>query len=101
MITIKIPNRVKIGYKDYDVMIVAGKVIQDNKICYGTIECDLGNINISNESSDDLQKCAFIHECLHGIDEITEAGLTENQVRLIGKGLYSYIKDNPSMFIEE
>ena len=93
-----IPKTVKIGFKDYNVTIVDGKVIQDNKICYGTIEYDHGDINISNEASDDLQKCAFIHECVHGIDDLVETGITEEQTRKFAKGLYSFIKDNPNIF---
>lgn len=93
-----IPENVKIGYKDYKVNIVDGDVVDGNKVCYGNIEYENGNINISSLYSKDQQKCTFIHECMHGIDDIVEAGLDEDQIRKISKGLYQFIKDNPGIF---
>lgn len=92
------PEVVKIGYKDYRVNKVNDNVVYENKVCYGNIEYDKGEINISTLYSEDQQKCTFIHECLHGIDDIVEANLTEDQVRLIAKGLYDFIKLNTNMF---
>lgn len=97
----KIPGIVKIGYKAYNVNIVDKEVVDGNKVCYGNIEYDNGNINISSLYSEDQQKCTFIHECLHGIDEIMETNLDEEQVRKLAKGIYQLIKDNPNMFILE
>ena len=94
-----IPNKVKIGFKDYNVKLKDSDVINGNEVCYGTIKFEEGEINIANIYSEDMMKCTFIHECLHGIDDIVEAKLTEDQIRLIGKGLYSFIKDNPNIFI--
>lgn len=97
----KIIDKVKIGYKDYKVTKVDGNLVRDNIVCYGNIEYDNSNINISNLYSKDQQECAFIHECLHGIDDIVEAKLTEDQVRLMGKGLYDFIKSNPEIFKDD
>ena len=93
-----IPSKVKIAYNDYDVIIVDGHIVDDNKSCYGNIEYGKSKINLSNLYSQDIQKCTLIHECLHGIDDIVEADLTEVQVNLMAKGLYTFIKDNPSIF---
>lgn len=93
-----IPDKVKIGYKDYKITMIEGNLISDNTVCYGTIEYDNSNINISKLYSKEQQECTFIHECLHGIDDIVEAKLTEDQVRLISKGLYDFIKSNPKVF---
>lgn len=96
-----IPSKVKIGYREYTVNKVNDNVVYDNSVCYGNIEYDRGVINISTLHHEEQQKCTFIHECLHGIDEIVEAKLTEDQVRLISKGLYDFIKTNPDVFEEE
>lgn len=95
-----IPEKIKIGYKDFKVNKIAGEVINDNQVCYGFINHNNGIINISTLYSDDQQKCTFIHECMHGIDEIVEANLTEDQIRRMSKGLYDFIKSNPQMFME-
>jgi len=92
------PSEVKIGYKTYKVNIIDGNVVDGNKVCYGIIKYDDGDINISNLYSKDQQECTVIHECLHGIDDIVEAELSEEQIRRISKGLYAFIKDNPEIF---
>lgn len=100
VIKVNIPEKVKIGYKDYKITKVDNKLVsEDDKVCYGNIEYDKANINIATIYDEDQQKCTLIHECLHGIDNMVEADLTEDQVRLIAKGLYDFIKTNPQLFI--
>lgn len=93
-----IPDKVKIGYKDYEVKKIAGKVMDNDTVCYGVIHYNDGLIQISTIYSDDQQKCAFVHEALHGIDDIFDIGLEERQVQQLAKGLYQVIKDNPDIF---
>lgn len=97
----KIPSEVKIGYKNYNVNMIEGNLVEDNKVCYGTIDYDEGNIKLSNLYSNDQKKCTFIHESIHGIDDIMEIDLDEDQVRKLGKGVYQFIKDNPEVFKNE
>ncbi|MHC1681382.1 MAG: hypothetical protein AB6733_00215 [Clostridiaceae bacterium] len=96
----KIPKVMNIGYKTFNVNIVDGHVIDNTTVCYGNIEYDSGNINISTLHSDDQQKCTFIHECIHGIDDVMEIKLEEEQVRKLAKGIYALLKDNEGMFIK-
>lgn len=96
-----IPDKVKIGYKDYKVNMHDGNLVDDNQVCYGTIEYDSEIINISNLYSDNSKKCTLIHECVHGIDEFLDIGLSEEQVTKLGKGIYDFIRDNQYMFIED
>lgn len=94
-----IPDKVKIGFKDYKVNKIDGDVVFNNSICYGAIKYDDGVIDLMNiDLSEDMKKCALIHECLHGIDDLFKIGLTEEQVEQLGKGLYGFIKDNPQVF---
>lgn len=98
----QIVENVKIGYREFKVVKTNSPIIEDDKVYYGNIYFDTGTINLSTcNYSEDQQKCTFIHECLHGIDEITESGLTEDQVRKMAKGLYAFIKDNPNVFSED
>lgn len=93
-----IPSMIKIEYNDYKVNLRNGVVIKDEALCFGKIDYRKCIIDISTDYAEDVQKCTFIHECLHGIDEVVEAELTEDQVRLMAKGLYSLIKNNPNIF---
>ncbi|MDI6617889.1 MAG: hypothetical protein QME45_04315 [Clostridiales bacterium] len=95
-----IPDKIKIGFKDYEVQKVKGNVIDDKDICYGVIHYDDCFIEISTIYSDDTQKCALMHEVIHGIDDIFDIGLEEKQVQQLAKGLYEVIKDNPGIFKE-
>ena len=97
----KIPKSVKIGYKDFTVNMVDTDVVSENKVCYGSIDYNKGVINLSTLHSIDQQQCTFIHESLHGIDEIAETELSEDQVRKLAKGIYQMIKDNPEVFVLE
>lgn len=88
----------QIGYRIYKVNLIDDHVVDEAKVCYGNIEYDKGDINISTLYSEDQQKCTFIHECIHGIDDVMEINLDEAQVRKLAKGIYALIKDNEDMF---
>lgn len=96
--TLNIPDKVKIGFKDYKVNKIDHEVISDNQVCYGEIQYDNGIINLSTINSKDMKNCALIHECVHGIDDIFDIGLSEEQVTKLGKAMYTFIKDNPQIF---
>ena len=59
-----IPNKVKIGYKHYKVNLQGSNLVNENQVCYGTIEYDNEQINISKLYSQNSQKCTLIHECI-------------------------------------
>ena len=90
---------VKIGYKRFKVSRVEEEVVHGNRVCYGRIDLDNDEIVLSKLYSQSQQECVLIHEVLHGIDDVVEAGLSEEQVRKMGKGLYMFIQDNPNLFI--
>ncbi|ADL40306.1 hypothetical protein phiCTP1_gp5 [Clostridium phage phiCTP1] len=97
----KIPGIVKIGFMDYLVSIYDHPIIDSGDVCYGTIGYESGNISIDGTVDKELQKCVLVHEIVHGIDDMCDIGLTEEQVVKLGKGLYQVIKDNPEMFKED
>ena len=94
-----IPKSVKIGFKDYKINMKEN-VIDGGDVCYGNISYDQEVINIANSYSDDQQKATLIHEAIHGVDFYLDIGLTEEQITKLGKGLYTFIKDNPDIFKE-
>lgn len=93
-----IPKKVKIGFKTYEIQKLNSDVIANSKVCYGSIQYNDGTINISTLHSEDMQKCTLIHESIHGIDDIFDIGLEEEQVVKLGKGIYQFIIDNPNIF---
>ncbi|KNY24985.1 hypothetical protein [Pseudobacteroides cellulosolvens] len=94
----KIVNKVKIGYKDYDINLVDRDIYVDGKECYGQINYDNEYININNKFNDNQKKATFIHEIVHGIDEMWGSDMTEKQVELFSNGLYKFLLDNPEIF---
>lgn len=95
----QIPNKIKVGYKDYEVLKVES-LDDGTNLLYGEVIYDKEQIKISKNYCDNQQKCTLIHEVLHAIDNMNNIGLEEEQVIKLGKGIYQLIKDNPSMFIE-
>ncbi len=93
-----IPEKIKIGYKDYEVKKVNDKLFDNDTLCYGVIHYNVGLIEISSIYSEDTQKCALLHEILHGIDDIFDIGLHEEHIVKLAKGLYQVIKENPEVF---
>lgn len=92
-----IPHEIKIGFKKYKVEKVED-LDDGSKLLYGNIDFDNDVINICNKYSDAQQTVTLIHESIHGIDDLLEIDLTEDQVRKLGKGIYQFIVDNPSLF---
>ncbi|KNY26341.1 hypothetical protein [Pseudobacteroides cellulosolvens] len=94
----KITNEVKIGYKNYTINMVNHDIYVDGKECYGQINYDNEYINIADKFNDNQKKATFIHEIVHGIDEMYGSDLTEKQVELFSNGLYMFLLDNPEVF---
>jgi len=98
VLVVNITEKVKIGFKDYKVIQAPGPLVNDNSLVYGYIEYDNGEIHIANDHSIDTDNNTFVHECLHGIDDVVGIGLTEEQVNKLAGGVYAWIKDNPDIF---
>lgn len=86
-------KRIKIGYKEYDIERTSdvSKVSYDSSVCYGRIDFNERKIYL-NETRQ--EESTLIHEVLHGIDDMYEIGLTEEQVRMLAKGIYIALEDN-------
>lgn len=55
---------------------------------------------MNTNSSDKQKEATFLHEIIHGLDEMYCIGLKEKQVEKLGTALYILLQDNPKMFGE-
>lgn len=62
-------------------------------------ECDTDKQTIAVQDAMPLEseQDTLLHECLHAIDEMVDAGLKESQVKRLATGLLAVLKDNPKM----
>ena len=93
----KIPKNVKILYKNYAVEY-ADNLHDGGRDLYGQIQYVPEKILLNSASSEEQHKATLIHEALHGLDELYNIGLKENQVEKLGVAFYMLVKDNPEMF---
>lgn len=97
-----IPEKVKIGCKDYEVEILDKLLYLEGKTVYGTINTNSSKIEISTagEVSKDSINLTFFHEVLHGLEDFLDIDLTEEHIEKFAKGLYLFVKENPEVFKE-
>lgn len=93
-----IPDKVKIGYKEYSIKFVDYPILVNGKECYGSIDYNDCVIKINSTFSQTQQEATFWHEVVHGIDDMHLGGkLEELDTELFSKGLYMFLKDNPEL----
>lgn len=100
----EIPNKVRIGSVDYEVIIKDETIVLDAVQCKGKIDYDYHEINIDSSVQDKQgQEQTFLHELIHGI--VRERNLDfknaddETIVDGLAIGLHQVIRDNPEIFI--
>lgn len=95
----KIPEKVKVGFLDYEVERVAEPFVNGSTAVDGTHNCADAKIRIAENGNEDYKNMVFVHELLHAIDFVYCAeSLTETQIEQMAKGLYQVIKDTPEIF---
>ena len=93
----KIPAEVKILFTNYKVVDELN--IHDEKSdLYGQINYLNQIIKLNPQAKDEQKKSTFLHECVHGLDEMFSIGLTEEQVEKLGTALYTFIESNEDIF---
>lgn len=61
-----IPNKVRIGSMDYEVVLTDEPLVMDGKECYGTVDYNFPVIKISDKLQDkQRQEQTFLHELVH------------------------------------
>jgi len=107
---VNIPEKVKISYITFDVIMKETLTVMDRDLQFGEIDYFNGKINIykgneSNAGKSDFckeqQECSLIHEAIHGMNEFNKIGLAEEQIVKLGMAFYNFIQDNPDVFKEK
>lgn len=92
----KIPESVRIGGIEYDVIDNVKDLNDGESLLYGFINFRESTIQISDLCEHQHKCITLLHEILHGI--IYGAGLTmddeEKVVQVLSKGLYQVLQDN-------
>jgi hypothetical protein len=100
----KIPEQVKIGWRNYKVEQGEHRAADNGGDLYGEIQYEKSNIFLYDKLPEDEKCVTLLHEILHGIFYITgHKDLRENEsiIECISENLYQIIRDNPEMFKED
>ena len=92
-------TKLKIGYKTFDV-VYQPKVFLDNEEVSGYIDFDDGKICIKDELPLDSKNQTLLHEIFHGIENVFNIQLTEEQIDALATGFLTVAKDN-NKFIQK
>ena len=91
-----IPDKVKIGYKEYEVKKVDYEISLNGSVCYADIDHNEYVIRLNMKYKDIEQ--SLLHEILHGIDDMfLHNRLQEEQIEMLARGLYMVLLDNPKL----
>lgn len=82
---------------------ILGRVFKITYVIKGPLEDDeLGEVDLSTQKmsileglSADKERSVVLHEIIHGIDDILDLGLSEEQVNGLENGLFAVMRDNP------
>ena len=94
---VKPPTAVKIGTLNYAVDYHSPLTEEGgSQLLYGHHLHSEIKIKIGSDYPEDRQREAFVHECLHAIDERYLNGkLEEDQVTILASGIFDWIRSNP------
>ena len=87
------PNRIKVGWKTYDIVFSESRLNSGGDL-YGQIDYDNCVITLRDSSSPDQVRATLIHETLHAISEMYGLELEEKLVTDLANALYTVFKDN-------
>lgn len=96
-----IPKTVKIGWKTYTVEVVPSdkELVIENDVCYGHIDYDHALIRIAGKYPAAQQKATLLHEIVHGVVDLQNLDLNEDEVTRLANGLYGVFVDNGTQML--
>ncbi len=97
-----IPQRIRIGAMDFDVVIAPKSGATLEPTYCGMIEQASQTITILDGCGEQQKQLVVLHECIHGI--LFSAGYKdhdEKMVEALAHGLYMLQRDNPELFKPE
>jgi hypothetical protein len=89
----RIPDRVKVGWKDYEVVLTEARLNSGAEL-YGQIDHDAQIIMLRGTSTHDQLCATLLHEVLHAVSDMYGLGLEEKLVEDLTNALYTVYKDN-------
>ena len=91
---VKIPNKIKIGSREYRVLLEPRLVREQGN--RGETRWDREEIALDSNLNLTQRSVSFIHECVHIIDEHAcgRANLSEELTSGLAEGLFQLLKDN-------
>jgi hypothetical protein len=89
----RIPDRVKVGWKNYDVVLTEPRLNSGAEL-YGQIDHDAQVITLRGTSTHDQLCATLLHEVLHAVSDMYGLGLEEKLVEDLTNALYTVYKDN-------
>lgn len=94
-----IPDKVKIGNINYEIVKTQNELIFEDEPVDGTISFEESKIelNTSNKSEQYIEE-TFIHEMVHGIFNYMGINQSEKLVDKVTKGFHQLVIDNPGIF---
>lgn len=97
----RIPNKIKIGWKKYRVVRRNPKreLVEVANYRWGEIDYDKRELVINESADKQNAEATFIHEIIHGISEMYKLDFEERTVEILGDALYTFVKDNPKIFM--
>lgn len=94
----EIPSKVRIGSKDYEVVVSDKTILKGSQQCYGHIDWEHHKIEIDNTLQDEQGMFqTFLHELVHGIVhefKIDFSADGEDIIDRFADGLQQIIRDN-------
>lgn len=101
-----IPNKIRIGSVDYEVVLTDENLVCNGQESYGWIDYNYHLIKINKNIQDKQgQEKTFLHELIHGIVRERNLDIVNSNEEVIvdeiAVGLHQVIRDNTSLFKEE
>lgn len=90
-------NEVKIGWKIFDIY-ESEPCESGGDLVYGYIDHYNSKIFLKQNMDKNQYKVTFLHEILHGIDDIYCFNFSEQTIKRLANCLYEVIKDNAELF---
>ena len=86
------PDKIKlIGF------LVRLNVTKDRDDVWGEWDGGNGTILLNARASEDLMKVTFLHEVIHGIDDLLGLGIKHSTVYALSQHLWLLFKENPAL----
>jgi len=96
----RIPEKIKIGGKDFKIEHDTTIVTDEGYACRGRSRAAMQLIQLNPGYPQQTIDCTLLHEILEALNTNTEIGLEHRQISQLEEHLYQVLKDNKLHFDE-